>query len=170
MANISEIKIIDLISTAKIFGVVFQRLRMGNSWDFAMTHISLDIYLSSLSTNTTQAPKGSLRYGVEVALEAKLERQTEEDGLKWSLLKQILKVRHQNSCDKTVSLNRDPPGLPPSTRIDTRCRHVKPPVWILKNDSFVVPAWIIPTGCLAVLEMAGKLFSSWVRTVQIRVP
>lgn len=40
-----------------------------------------------------QAPKDPLKHGLTAALEAKLIRQTDQDGLKWSLLKQVLKVR-----------------------------------------------------------------------------
>ena len=39
-----------------------------------------------------QAPKDPLKRGWKPALDVKMTRQTEEDGLKWSLLKQVLKV------------------------------------------------------------------------------
>lgn len=45
-----------------------------------------------ITQRNVQASKESLRCGVSKALEAKLVQQTEDDGLKWSLLKQILKV------------------------------------------------------------------------------
>lgn len=41
----------------------------------------------------SQASKDPLRHGLTAALAGKLVRQTDHDGLKWDLLKQVLKVR-----------------------------------------------------------------------------
>ena len=40
-----------------------------------------------------KAPKDPLRSGLGAALAGRLVRQTEQDGLKWDLLKQVLRVR-----------------------------------------------------------------------------
>lgn len=41
----------------------------------------------------SQAPKDPLRHGLGAALAGRLVRQTDQDGLKWDLLKQVLRVR-----------------------------------------------------------------------------
>lgn len=44
-----------------------------------------------------QAPKDPLRHGLGAALARRLVRQTDQDGLKWDLLKQVLRVRDLRS-------------------------------------------------------------------------
>lgn len=58
----------------------------------------------------SQAPKDPLRHGLHAALANKLVRQTELDGLKWHLLKQILRVsvvmRSHVSCVWSLRVGR----------------------------------------------------------------
>lgn len=57
------------------------------SWEETLTSVRVGKPLPG-----AQAPNESLRLGVKEALEERVLQQTQEDGLKWNLLKQILKV------------------------------------------------------------------------------
>lgn len=56
--------------------------------------VSLKAWIVLGLPRALKAPKDPLSHGWKGALEERLVKQTEQDGLKWSLLKQILKVRN----------------------------------------------------------------------------
>lgn len=88
------------LQTLSYTALWWHRFRSSSSYDF---EVVLDLeYVPQTATYDPgglfasfyfQARKDSLRHGLGAALAGRLVRQTDQDGLKWHLLKQVLRVR-----------------------------------------------------------------------------